>query len=282
MLRNVFRNRLFQHRLFQHKLGRRSIAAVEFALVMPLLLVMFIGTIEVLTLYRTEAKLNAVAFNVAQEISISQSVSTAPESNEPLQPVNAPNPATADSSTENVVSLNDLCQGAVLGMSPFPAAGMTIAIASITEEAGPAGMPQTSSAYSGGATSGPYFDEWESDSTVAAGGTCTTPTNATSPTKILSGTGASAPITIAMPPSSTSLIAYPCDNAIIVQVSVPYAGITGLILQSRPTLTQTAYLRWRPALPTTELQCTGCTLVPSASDQSAQQICNANNTQAYN
>ena len=70
MLRNVFRNRLFQHRLFQHKLGRRSIAAVEFALVMPLLLVMFIGTIEVLTLYRTEAKLNAVAFNVAQEISI--------------------------------------------------------------------------------------------------------------------------------------------------------------------------------------------------------------------
>jgi Flp pilus assembly protein TadG len=41
------------HKLFSDRLGRRGIAAVEFALIIPVLLVLFIGTIEVLTLYRT-------------------------------------------------------------------------------------------------------------------------------------------------------------------------------------------------------------------------------------
>lgn len=259
--------------LFKDKLGRRGIAAVEFAIVVPLLLILFIGTIEVLTLYRTEAKLNAVAFNVAQEVSFSQSVSTA---NAPIPNVTGTTPLTADSAIENVISLNDLCHGAVLGMAPFPSSGMTIAIASVTEEAGPNGLPTTSAAYS---ASGPNYDEWESDSTVASDGTCTTPTNPTTST-ILSGTSASDPIIIAKPPSATSMIVVPCDNVIIVKVSVPYAGITGLILQNHPVLTQTTYLRWRYTLPTTELQCTGCTLVPA--NQSAQQICNANNTSAIN
>ncbi len=249
-------------RFFHKKFGRRGIAAVEFALIFPVLIPLFLGTIEILTLYRTEAKLNAIAFNVAQGVSIADAVSTA------TAPI-------ASTSTGSVTSLNDLCKGAVLGLKPFPTTGLTIAIASITEEAGPNGQPTKSPAYS---AKGPYYDEWESDSTVSNSGTCATPSYSSSappPTLILSGTGAPAPINVAMPPAATSMITDPCDNVIIVQASLTYAGLLGL-MPSRPTLTQTAYVRWRYALPTAELQCTGCTLKPVS--QGSQQICNTSNT----
>lgn len=244
-------------RLLRDKLGRRGVAAVEFAIIAPVLLVLFIGTIEILTLYRTEAKLNAVAFNVAQMVSIAQSVSTA------KAPI-ADAAATAFAPAQSVTSLNDICQGAILGLQPFPPSGMAVAIASVTEESGPSGQPSTSTAYS----SSPTYDKWEADSTVS-GNTC----NTVGGTAILSAVGANAPLTVATSPPDTAMVENPCDNVIIVQASLSYPGLTGLILRSRPTLTQTAYVRWRYTAPTSELNCTGCTL-----NNAATRVCASGNT----
>lgn len=246
--------------LFRDKLGRRGIAAVEFALVVPVLLLLFMGTVEMLTAYRTEAKLNAIAFNVAQMVSLAQSVSTA---SAPIANTTASTPLTADSSIVQVVSLNDICRGAAMGLAPFPPGGMKLAIASITQEQGPTAQPTNGPAYAASTT----YDEWESDSTVASNGTCTTPSPSAT-TTILSGS----PVTTATS-GANSMVINPCDNVIIVQASVPYSGLIGLFFKNAITLTQTAYVRWAFTLPTTELQCTGCTLVSAPT-----QVCNANNT----
>jgi hypothetical protein len=142
---------------------------------------------------------------------------------------------------------------------------MKLAIASITQEQGPTATPTGASnpAYAANAT----YNEWESDSTVASDGSCTTPSPSPT-TTILSGS----PLTTATSGAS-SMVINPCDNVIIVQASVPYSGLIGLFFKNSITLTQTAYVRWAFALPTTELQCTGCTLVSAAT-----QVCNYNNT----
>jgi Flp pilus assembly protein TadG len=248
--------------LFRDKLGRRGIAAVEFALVVPVLLLLFMGTVEMLTAYRTEAKLNAIAFNVAQMVSLAQSVSTA---NAPIANATASTPLTADSPIVQVVSLNDICRGAAMGLAPFPPGGMKLAIASVTQEQGPTAQPAngTNPAYAASTT----YDEWESDSTVASNGTCTTPSPSAT-TTILSGSPLATATT-----GASSMVVNPCDNVIIVQASVPYSGLIGLFFKNPITLTQTAYVRWAYTLPTTELQCTGCTLVSAPT-----QVCNANNT----
>ena len=243
------------------RLGTRGIAAVEFALIVPVLLILFIGTVEVVTLYRTEAKLNAAAFNTALAISIAETVSTA---NPPIADI----AATASEPAMSVTSLNDLCRGAVLGVAPYPSAGMTIDMASITEEAGPNGTPTTAPVYNATRT----YDLWEADSSVS-GSTCTT----SGGSAIIGDTSNSGLVYNAENPTSTSLVEVPCDNVIIVKVSLPYAGITGLILKNRPTLTQTAYVRWRTAAPTTEITCAGCTL-----SSAPKQVCNALNTTATN
>lgn len=234
--------------LLRDRLGRRGIAAVEFALVMPILLVMFIGTIEVLTLYRTEGKLNALAFNVAQMVATEAT------------PV-----VLSTGSPETGTSLNDICQGAILGLQPFPPAGLTIAVASVTLESGPNGLPASSSAYSKTAT----YDVWEGDSTVA-GQTCTTSAG--------SQIGAGNAETLATTPAAggasgnTGMLEDPCDNAIVVQATLKYPGLTGLIIRSAPTLTQTAYARWSYAALKTELTCPTCTV-----SNAATQVCNSSN-----
>lgn len=243
---------------FRDRLGQRGIAAVEFAIIVPVLLVMFIGTVEVLTLYRTEAKLNAVAMNVAQMVSIAESVTLATAANTGTAPT--------------VTSLKDICQGAAYGMAPFPAAGVTISIASVTLE--------PSALNSNNPASTPAFDEWEADSTVQTNATCSTTTGTT----ILNGTGASSPISIVKANASagttngTGMLENPCDNVIIVTASVVYPGITGLIVRSRPTLTQTAYARWSNASTLTQLLCSNCQLSPT----SPLDYCNSTNTTATN
>jgi Flp pilus assembly protein TadG len=232
------------HRLFQ---DRRSIAAVEFALVVPVLLILFIGTIEVLTLYRTEAKLNALAFDAAQMVSITQAVKM--------------NTSSAGSSTvATVTSLNDICQIALLGLQPFPASGVTLAIADVTMESGPTGLPNPSPAF----TATPSYDEWEGDFKATSGSTCASTTTTT-----FTATQAENLVT-----KNNAMVLDPCDNAIIVQATLKYPGITGFLLsQTAPTLTQTAFVRWPYATTTTELICADCTL-PSPSTR----ICAAGNT----
>lgn len=247
------------HKLFSDRLGRRGIAAVEFAIIVPVLLVMFIGTVEVLTIYRAEAKLNALAMNVAQMVSVSESVSLATATNTGTAPT--------------VTSLQDICQGAAYGMAPFPAAGVKISIASVTLE--------PSALNSNHPASTAAFDKWEADSTVQTNTTCSTPTAGTT---ILNGTGASAPISIVTANASagttigTGMLENPCDNIIIVQASVVYPGITGLILKTRPTLTQTAYARWTNASTLTQLLCANCQLTPTT----PLDYCNSSNTTATN
>lgn len=238
-----------------HKpLGRRAIAAVEFALVMPFVLVLFMGTIEISTLYRTSAKLNAVASNVARMVALTASV----------QPT---------TSGTGVTSLTDICNGAVMGLAPFPAGKMTIRIASITEEAASNGTANTKS-YTSQATK---YDEWEADTTVNSNGSCPGPTSGSD--VLLTGSGSSAPINIVMS-GTNSMLNVPCDNAIIVQVSETYPGIVGVALPSAPVLTQTAYARWNTASATSELTCSSCTMVPA--NQTSQQICNTNNNPLAN
>jgi Flp pilus assembly protein TadG len=244
--------------LFRDRLGRRAVAAVEFALIIPVLLVLFIGTIEILTLYRTEAKLNALAINVAQMVAVTQSVSLAT--------------ASATAGTPTVTSLNDICEGAMAGLAPFPSAGLKIAVASVTLE------PSAANSSSPAAT--PAYDEWEADSKMATSSTCSTATGTT----ILGGTG-TAPIQIATSNTvstsgsvttiSSGMLHEPCDNIIIVQASLTYPGLTGLILTgNRPVLTQTAYSRWTNASTLTQLLCSNCTLQPTK----PKNFCNANNT----
>lgn len=200
------------------RLGRRAIAAVEFAIMAPVLLVLVIGTVEILTLYRTEAKLNALTINVAQMVSDAQEV--------------APT-TTAATSTINYTALTDACKGAVAGLAPYPAGAMNVSVASLTLE-----------------TTGPAtYDFWEGDSTASGqgcntGGTLIGQTAATA----LAGS------------TTTGMLQTPCDNIIIVRASITYPGLTGLILRSRPVLTQTAYTRWAYTSTSSELLCPSCTV----------------------
>lgn len=245
--------------LLRDRLGRRGVAAVEFALVVPVMLVMFIGMIEVLTLYRTEGKLNTLAFNVAQMVSV--------------MPTDPPSTIATTMNGANVPSLNDICQGAVMGLAPYPANGLKLEIVSVTLE--PSVQNSNSSAVPA------VFNEWEADSTVS-GSTCSTVAGNAF------GAAAAESLATTNPPVTTSAtfnvgagatgeVQVPCDNMIIVKASIPYAGLTGLILKNRPTLTQMAFSRFRYASPREELVCTDCALNPSA--QTA--LCDASSTANY-
>lgn len=237
-------------RFWSRRLGRRGVAAVEFALVMPVLLVMFIGTVEVLTLYRMEAKLNALAMNVAEMVAVEdQATTTGTGGNNGITTL-------AASGAAGTTSLNDICNGAVLGLRPFPASGLTVAVAGVTLES------QTASTAA--------YDAWEGDSTVS-GSACTT----TAGVKIglVNAFNLAAGAGKGFTGSTSGMIEVPCDEAIIVQASMTYPGFTGIVLTSKPTLTQTAYVRWPYATPKTELQCSGCTV-----SNAATQVCNNNNS----
>ncbi len=225
-------------------LGIKGIAAVEFALIAPFIVTLLLGTVEMLTLYRCDAKLNAVAANVAQMVAIEAT------------PLGSSSPA----STNNATSLKDICQGAVAGLAPFPPTGLTISISSVTLETAATTTPATAATY----------DQWEADSTASPGVACST----------TAGTvyGFSNAVTAATTPgtgASGGLVEKPCDNAIIVKVSLQYPGLTGLFLTSKPTLTQTGYARWRYAAPTQELTCPTCSVSNVATPVCIQQNTNS-------
>lgn len=205
-------------------LGQRGVAAVEFAMCAPLLLLLFLGTLEILMLYRTEAKLNTLAGNFAEMVS-----------NQEIAPVDA-GVTAAHSPVPSVTSgtappgLSDLCAGAVDGLQPFPAQGLTIDIASVTETAGPQAASQ------GVAAKPASYDEWEVDmnSNCQPAGTQSIGVNGTAGARTLAiGNG-----------GSTAMVQTQGDNIIIVRATLQYPGVFGLILTSAQTLTQTAIARW--------------------------------------
>jgi hypothetical protein len=134
------------------RLGCRGLAAVEFAIFAPVLLILLLGTAEILTLYRTESKLNQLTSNFAEMVSL--------QVNSPVATTGAP-------------GLTDLCTGAANALQPFPPLGLTIAVASVTE------MQAV-----------PFkYGEWETDLTSACG-TTTTQTGAMAvASPILQGVG---------------------------------------------------------------------------------------------
>lgn len=247
---------------------RRGIAAVEFAILSSaIMLPLFFGTVEVITLFRTEAKLTALTTDVALMVSYNATSINGITS--------LPVPASA-----GTPSLQDICQGAIQGLAPIPPGGMTMAIASVTLESNSAGLPATSAVH----TTTPAYDFWEADFTVS-GSTCSPVTGST----VIGATTAESLVTTSPPAtggptgSSTAwngMLAVPCDNAIIVRANTTYSGITGLVFKSRPVLSQTSYARWANTWNEAELQCsgTGCTTAYAATTP----ICTTTNTTATN
>jgi Flp pilus assembly protein TadG len=240
---------------------QRGLAAVEFALITSLfLLPLFLGMLEVVTLYHVQAKVAALAGYTAEMVS-TESPGTASSGIYTL-------PATGTSST----SLQDICNGALKSMAPYPVNNMTINIASVTQESGPAGLPTTNAKVHTAAAS---YDVWEQDFTVS-GTSC----NAASTLTIGSANAISLattnpPTTFTGGPSALAMINVPCDNAIIVTATVPYPGPIGKILLTRPTLTATSYSRWGYDSTENELETSG-TSKPAVN--AATQVCNSTNT----
>jgi Flp pilus assembly protein TadG len=273
---------------FSH--DRRGIAAVEFALVVSIIMLpLFIGLVEILTLYRAEIKLSALTTNIAQMVAYEAESATG-------NTLLATTSSGITASTLQSTSLKDICTGAISGLGPFPGSGITIAIASVTLEANKNGLPTTSSVYTTGA---PAYDVWETDFSVS-GGSCTTTSGTSTYTAgtastmtgsaTIGATNAELLATSSPPSTSGSLpaagatswpgmLAVPCDNAIIVQAKMTYPGMIGLILQSRPTLTQSSYARWANSWNQAELQCTG---TGCNTQFIATQLCTSSNITATN
>jgi hypothetical protein len=224
------------------RLGTRAIAAVEFAICAPMLLILFLGTVEILLLYRTEAKLDVFAGNFAQMVSLQE---IAAVNTSGVTQTHSPVPTTTTGAT---AGLTDLCAGAVYGLQPFPANGMTLAVASVTETA--AAKP----ASQGVAATPALYDEWEVDMNSAC---------ATTGAQAIGATGTTGAVALAIGSgTSTSMVQGLGDNIIIVRASLQYPGIIGLILSSAQTLKQTAVARWRYA---SSINVTNVTATPAPS-----------------
>jgi Flp pilus assembly protein TadG len=226
--------------LARFRLGKRGIAAVEFGLCAPFLLLLIIGTLEMVVLYRTQAKLNCFAGNFAQMV--------ASQENAGLNSsgiVLTHSPVLTVTSGVSPPGLSDLCAGAVYGLQPFPASGLTVYVASVTK------------------VTATTYDEWETDLNSSC-----TPTGAQN----IGVTGTTGARTIAVGNGgTTALVRAVGDNVIIVRASLQYPGLIGLFIASAPTLTQTAIARWiyasatqiantstvTPPAATLEFQCSG-------------------------
>jgi len=197
------------------RLGRRGVAAVEFAICAPMLVLLIIGTLEVLMLYRTEEKLNSLAGNFAEMVS-NQEIASVNSSGVTL----AHSPVPASTSGANPPGLSDLCAGAVDGLQPFPANGLAIDVASVTKT----GTTSTS------------YDEWEIDLSSNCAPAGTQLIGSTAALSTATGNG-----------GSTALVLATGDNVIIVRATLQYPGFIGMFITSAQSLTQTAIARWRYA-----------------------------------
>jgi hypothetical protein len=169
-------------------------------------------------------------------------------------------------------SLQDVCNGAIKSMAPFPVENTLIYIVSVTQESGPNGLPAIAGnkAYAGTAT----YDSWEQDFKVV-GGSCAAQT--TTAIGIAAGLtmATTSPPALTNTPTGSAMINVPCDNAIIVKTIVTYPGPLGKILLTRPNLSSISYARWNYDTVVTELKAS----VPSAQySYAATQVCNSNNT----
>ena len=208
-----------------------GLAAVEFALVAPVMVVLLFGTIELGNAFRIQTRVNTATGQLAEQIAAQQAV-TAPGGN-----------------------LADICTGVAMNLLPYATASFSADIVSGTND-----HPSNRVAGSTDSTTvGPYLD-WENTSSCPT--TDSTPMGAngayafanSSPSSMLtkSGTPATA--------SSDFGMGY---SVIVVQTTYTYANVLPLFLGRSITFSAVAVARPRQ---NSEIMCTnpaGTTACPS-------------------
>jgi Flp pilus assembly protein TadG len=183
----------------------RGVVALEFALIVPMMVLILVGIYQISQVVRVTMKLSNVAIAVADLV------------------------AQQDSVTGGVTgSLGNFCKAAQLMMAPFPTGAtgpFSLSIASVTN-------------YSNNATSTVKVD-WEVDAacTVAATGTATlgssATTSVTSPVNLVPNSG----------PSGTTNIAG--DTVIIVQANYKYNSLVQYLAPALASQSRLGFARPR-------------------------------------
>ena len=209
---------------------RAGVAALEFAMVAPFMVVLLFGTVELGNAFRIQAKVNTAAGQLAELVAGQQSV-TAPGG-----------------------SLSDMCTGAALNLLPYASGRFAADIVSGTND-----HPSNRVAGSTDSTTvGPYLD-WEtisscptkSPTTMGSGGAYTL---ADSPSSLLTKTG--------LPPTAYSDYGMGY-SVIVVKASYVYSNILPLFLGKALTFSAVAVARPRQ---NSTIQCTnaaGTTACPA-------------------
>lgn len=211
---------------------RRGVAAVEMALIAPLMLVLLIGTIELGNAFRVQAKVNTAAGQLAELIAGQQSV------------------------TASGGSLADMCTGAAMNLIPYSRGNFAADIGSMTVD-----HPSNRVAGSTDNTSVAPWLDWENISSCPTGspttmGTVGVLTAVNTPSSLLTKSGAPA----VYYGGSEYVMGY---SAIVVKATFVYANFLPMFLAKSITFTATAVARPRQ---NSEITCTntaGTTACPS-------------------
>ena len=209
---------------------RAGVAAVEFALVAPVMITLLLGTIELGNAFRIQTKVNTATGQLAELIAGQQAV-TAPAGN-----------------------LKDMCTGAAMNLLPYPTGTFSADIVSGTND-----HPSNRVAGSTDTTTvGPYLD-WENVSscptTGSPMGASAAYALANSPSSMLTKSGTPAAS------SSDYGMGY---SVIVVQTTYTYANVLPLFLGRSITFSALAVARPRQ---NSEIMCTntaGTTACPSS------------------
>lgn len=138
------------------RVDRRGVAALEFALCAPLLILLLVGGFQVTSLMRQDSRLGEAGEALAETLAEQSSISP----------------------TGSVLSANDICSGTSKIMLPFPAQSFSAAIASVSRASSSNG--------------GKAAVDWELDAacpTAAAALGSSAITLATSPTNLVPNAG---------------------------------------------------------------------------------------------
>ncbi len=92
-------------RLTRFLYNQRGVAAVEMALVMPIMVILLLGSLETVNLLRADSKVQAIAFTTADLMTLEPTLSTA--------------------------TVNDIFTAASLMIQPFTSTGLKIGVASV-------------------------------------------------------------------------------------------------------------------------------------------------------
>ena len=196
-----------------------GLAAIEFALIAPLMVPLLLGSIELGNMFRIQAKVNTAAGQLAELVAGMQSV-TAPGG-----------------------TLADMCTGAAMNLLPFNSAMFSADIASMTNAREKDRTPGSNSS-----TVYVYLD-WESVSSCPTASPTTMGTSgalslANSPSSLLTKTGQTAVR------NSDLAVGY---SAIIVQATFAYTNVLPFFLGKSITFVATATARPRQ---NSEIKCT--------------------------